>query len=103
MKNEVDWRVRFQDILQVCQKEFKRTTIIGKKMLNASKSNTKLHESYEELGKLVVREIRENRLECQLPQIKELMDTIDSCEKELEKIEKEVKKIKKLKSEGDSQ
>jgi len=89
-----EWRSRVQEIFQVCQEEIKRTTDIGKKMLTASKTNSCLHTSYEELGMLVYKEVAEGRLEWNHPRLKEIMATIQVCESELDTIEKEVNKIK---------
>lgn len=89
-----EWRSRVQEIFQICQDEIKRTTDIGKKMLSASKTNSCLHTTYEELGMLVYKEIMEGRLEWSHPRLKEIISTIKSCEDELDVIEKEVNKIK---------
>jgi hypothetical protein len=88
------WRSRVQEIFQVCQDEIKRTTEIGKRMLNASKTNSCLHEAYEELGSLAFKALKEGKLEWDNPRVKELMGTIDHCESDLEDIEKEVNKIR---------
>lgn len=92
--NQSPWRARVQELFQVCQNEFKRTTKIGKKMLSASKTNSKLHNTYEELGMLVVRAIENGSLEWNHPRVKELVHEITSCEKDLETIEREVDNIR---------
>ena len=89
-----EWKNRFQEILKLCQHEFRRTTEIGRKMLTASKTNTTLHESYEELGQLVARELEKGQLDWDHPRAKELLANIKACEKDLETIESEVRKIK---------
>jgi hypothetical protein len=94
MQKQSGWQGRFQGILQTCQDEVKRTTEIGKKMLTASKTNTNLHEAYEELGVLVSKSIEDGELEWNNPKVSELLGTIKHCEKDLESIEDEVNKIK---------
>jgi hypothetical protein len=62
MQKQHGWQSKFQEILQTCQDEVKRTTEIGKKMLSASKTNTSLHEAYEELGHLAASSIESGEL-----------------------------------------
>jgi len=95
MQKQPQWKDRFNEIVQVCQEELKRTTEIGKKMLSASKTNTTLHESYEELGHLAFLALEKGELDWQSPRVKELVNSIKSCEFDLENIEKDVKDIKK--------
>ncbi|MBK24232.1 MAG: hypothetical protein CME70_09560 [Halobacteriovorax sp.] len=94
MQKQPGWQSRFQEILQTCQDEVKRTTEIGKKMLTASRTNTNLHEAHEELGQLVVRSIESGELKWENPKVIELLEKIKDCEKDLETIEEEVNKIK---------
>ena len=93
-ENSPDWKVRVQEILRVCQSEIKRTTEIGKKMILAGKTNTSLHQAYEELGALVVEELKAERLEWKHPRVQSILDTIGTCEKNLKNIEKEVNEIR---------
>ena len=58
-EDNVDWKNKFNDLLNTCQTELKKTTQIGMKMLSASQSNAKLHETYEALG-LWLKEAIEN-------------------------------------------
>ena len=88
------WKERFQSIVNSCQTEIKRTTSIGKKMLNASRTNTDIHHSYEEIGQLVVQQIKSGSLVWENEQLKLLMKKIEDSEKNLEKIEEELKIIK---------
>ncbi|PIK14806.1 hypothetical protein [Halobacteriovorax sp. JY17] len=95
MQKQPQWKDRFSEMVQVCQEELKRTTEIGKKMLSASKTNTTLHEAYEELGHLTFKAVEEGKLEFDDARVKELVNTIKSCEFDLEKIENDVNDIKK--------
>ena len=88
------WKDRVNEILQVCQEEFKKTTQIGKKMVNASKTNTDLNEAYKSLGQLVRKELNSGRLSWDHTQAKRLMETIAQKEEDLEVIEREVRRIK---------
>ena len=95
MEKHPQWKDRFNEIVQVCQEELKKTTEIGKKMLSASKTNTQLNESYEELGHLTFKAIEKGDLKWDHMRVQELMSTIKVCEKDLEAIEDDVSKIKK--------
>lgn len=88
------WKVKFQEILGVCQEEIKKTTAIGKKMLNATTANSKLHETYEELGRLTARSIENNLLTWENSQVDKLIEKIKLLEAELENFEKDVRDIK---------
>lgn len=89
-----DWKNKVNEIFQVCQDEFKKTTEIGKKMISASKTNSCLHETYEEIGSLVVQALKDGDLKWDNPRVNELIETINKCEEDLELIEGEVNKIK---------
>ena len=93
MQNQ-PWKLKVQEMLQVCQEEIKRTTEIGKKMLTASKTNSNLHESYEELGMLLFKALEKKELKWNNTRVLELVDQIKDCEKELESIETEMNKLK---------
>ncbi|MBT3584552.1 MAG: hypothetical protein HN509_06580 [Halobacteriovoraceae bacterium] len=88
------WKAKVQEIFQVCQDELKRTTEIGKKMLSASKTNSSLHDAYEELGHLAAKAVTEKEIEWNNPRVKELLNIIGNCESDLEDIEEEVNKIR---------
>lgn len=94
MQKNQEWKSKVQELFQSAQDEFKRTTEIGRKMLSASKTNSNLHEAYEELGMLVAKEIKNGNLKWENARVKELLCQINDCEKDLETIESEVKKIK---------
>lgn len=93
--NDQDWKTRFNDMVQSCQNELKRTTQIGMKMLSASQSNAQLHETYEQLGRLVKNAMATSDLSWDNPEAKELAQKIEKLEKELEGLEAEVQTIKK--------
>ena len=99
MQKQPPWKNRFNEIIQVCQEELKRTTEIGKKMLSASKTNSCLHEAYEELGMLVAKSLEDNELNWDNPKAKELLVKINTCKEDLNSIEDEVNKIKNLERE----
>lgn len=94
MNKNQQWKDKVQEMFQVCQEEIKRTTKIGKKMLTASKTNTCLHEAYEELGQLAAKEIESKNLTWENPRVIELLDMIKNCESDLDEIEVEMNKIK---------
>lgn len=90
-----NWKIKLQSILNVAQSELKKTTVIGKKMLTASQSNSLLRENYEELGQLVREAINAGELKWHHPRVSELLDQIHEREEELKKLEEDVQKIKK--------
>ena len=94
MENQSPWKARVQEILNVCQDELKRTTQIGKKMISASKTNTSLHESYEELGQLLVKALEKGEIEWDNLRVQSLIKKVKECEKNLDSIESELNKIK---------
>ncbi|MAF79066.1 MAG: hypothetical protein CME60_12965 [Halobacteriovoraceae bacterium] len=94
MEKNSDWKLKFNEIFQICQGELKKTTDIGKKMLSASKTNSTLNESYEELGRMVTRALNDNELEWENPRVQEILKTIEGCKKDLEKMEEEVNDIR---------
>jgi len=94
MPQNQPWKNKVQELYHACQEELKRTTEIGKKMLSASKTNTSLHENYEELGRLAVKQMASGQLIWVDPRVLELIDAIELSEKELEGFEGEVSNIK---------
>lgn len=81
-------------LLSSSLEEIKKTTSIGKKMLLASKTNTDLHQTYEDLGHLVYQQIKSGELEWNHRKAQDLVKHIDILEEELREIEEEVKKLK---------
>lgn len=94
MRKEKRWGIKFQSLIRTCQREVKKTTVIGKKMLSASKTNTKLHEAYSELGQLANSSLKNGDLKWNHPKVEELLDTIEQCQAELAEVEDEVNHIK---------
>lgn len=94
MENKGHWKKKFNDILNVCQDEVKRTTKLGKKMLSASKENTCLNDAYRDLGKHICNEVNSNKLDLDDNIVNELILKISECKVNLEKIETDLKDIK---------
>ena len=88
------WKTKVQDILHICQEELKKTTEIGKKMLNASNTNSEIHSGYEELGHYIKSKIEAGEVNIEDPKVADMINMINLKESELEEIEKEVRKIK---------
>ncbi|MAZ49776.1 MAG: hypothetical protein CME65_14535 [Halobacteriovoraceae bacterium] len=95
MENNNDWRERFNDLLQTCQAEFKKTTKIGMKMLSASQSNTQLHETYEALGMWLKDAVEKEKLKVEDKEVLALISKISELEEAMESFEREVQEIKK--------
>jgi hypothetical protein len=90
-----DWKDRFNDLVQTCQTELKKTTKIGIKMLSATQSNSQLHESYEELGKWLVEEVSAKRIKVDDVRIEGLISKISDLKNQLSEFEDDVQEIKK--------
>ena len=94
-----DWQFKFKKIMRDCQDEITKATVIGKKMITATQTNSELHSCYEELGKLAQKHLKAGLLEWENPRVDELLADIEKCEKDLAHIENQVQDIKKDKSE----
>lgn len=93
--NNNPWFDRFNDLMQTCQTELKRTTQIGKKMLSASQYNAQLHEEYEKLGKLVAKSLKSGELVWSNEAAQEMLTQIDHLKEVLKGHEQEVQDLKK--------
>lgn len=90
-----DWKNKFQEMMQVCQGELKKTAEIGKKMLSASQSNAALEKKYMKLGHLVFSAMESCELNWSNDKAKALFEEISTLKIELESIENDVQDIKK--------
>jgi hypothetical protein len=88
------WKSRFNSAVDILQKEFKKTTEIGKKMIDATQSNSELHERYEELGLLALSALKSGELKWENERVHDILMEIEELEKALESIEKDVQNIK---------
>jgi|SaaInlStandDraft_2_1057019.scaffolds.fasta_scaffold149858_2 hypothetical protein len=94
MQKNQQWKDKVQELFQVCQNELKKTTKIGKKMLSASKTNTHLHDAYEEIGRLTVKALKKGEVKWDNSRISDLLAIVKTCEQELKSIESDVNNIK---------
>lgn len=79
------------------KEEILRTTSIGKKLITASRTNSHLKESYEELGREFEKILEEGEYEIILnreTKIRSLLQNIKACKKDLKDLEEEVVKIR---------
>jgi hypothetical protein len=88
------WKNKFNQAVDVLQKEFKKTTEIGKKMIDATQSNSELHAKFEELGHLALNAIKSGELKWDNEKVHDIMMEIEDLQKALESIEKDVQDIK---------
>ena len=95
MKDSNQWKNKFQDLMQVCQGELKKTAEIGKKMITAGQSNAELEESYVELGKLAFSSMSNGDLKWENMKAQAHLEKINKLKAQLEDIEQEVQDIKK--------
>lgn len=94
MNAKIRLKNKVKVLFNSCSEELKKTTAIGKKMFMASKTNTELHESYEELGMLIYKMSKEERVDISEKKVTDLILRIDSLEEEIRQIELEVQKLK---------
>jgi len=94
MKNKSDWKYRLNQMLFSFHREVIKTSVIGKKMLTASRTNAHLKETYEELGRLLEQGIDSKEIEWDSAKVRSLLHSAKACKKDLEEIEKQVYKIK---------
>lgn len=92
--NNGDWRDRFNELMQSCQTEIKKTTKIGMKMLSASQSNTQLHEHYEALGVWLKEAVEKDKIKVEDQEVLALISKIGELEQAMESLEREVQEIK---------
>ena len=94
-ENNNPWADRFNDLVQTCQSELKRTTQIGKKMLSATQSNAQLHDEYENLGRLVLKAINDKSIDWENEDASVIIESINKLEDDLKGFEEEVQDLKK--------
>lgn len=88
------WKKRAFGVIQACESELRRTTAIGMKMVQASRASSELHETYEELGRSLVKAIKSKELEWKDPHIRVLMTRVDDLELLLNEMEGDVQDLK---------
>ena len=93
-EQETTWKKRAFGVFQACEVELRRTTAIGMKMVQASKASSELHETYEELGRHLVKAIKNKELEWKDPYIRILMTRADDLELLLNDMEGDVQQMK---------
>lgn len=95
---QTDWKAKFNELLDTCQSELKKTTQIGKKMLSASQSTAELNDIYKELGMRFKEAIEKGRVSNDDSEIAELVANASKLESDLEGFESDVRSLKKKKS-----
>jgi hypothetical protein len=93
--NNESWRKKALGVLQACEVELRRTTAIGMKMIHASKASGDLHSTYEELGRLVAKSIKDGELEWDNLRVQHLIAKADELESHLSDMEGQVQGLKK--------
>lgn len=93
-KNNSDWKAKLNRLFFGFQQEVIKTSVIGKKMLTASRTNAHLKETYEELGRLLEKGIDSGEVEWDSAKVRALLHTVRACKKDLEEIERQVHKLK---------
>jgi hypothetical protein len=94
-QNNESWRKKAIGVLQACEHELRRTTAIGMKMIHASKASTELHDTYEELGRLVAKSIKDGELDWGHARAHVLIGQAQELENLLHEMESQVQDLKK--------
>jgi len=94
-KESESFKNRFQELIQACQVELKKTTQIGMKMLSASQSNSLLNEYYENLGRMAAKAVKNNEIDWKNEKVQDLVAQIEALKSELSNLENDVQTIKK--------
>ena len=94
MNNKSNWKSTLNRIFFSFHQEVIKTSVIGKKMLTASRTNAHLKETYEELGILLEKAIDSGEVRWDSAKVRALLHTVKACKKDLEEIDRQVYKIK---------
>ena len=94
MEKNTQWKDRVQRILKTCQNEIKRTAQIGKRMFYATRTNSDLHDAYQELGLLALQDLKKGKLKWKNTRVEQLIEVIQLFEENLANMENEVEEIK---------
>ncbi len=94
MSRQKNWKRKINYWFFSLHQEILKTSLIGKKLLTASRTNSHLKETYEELGRLVERDIEQGILDWDSPKARAYLNTIRACKKDLADLDKQVHKIK---------
>ena len=94
MKRKSHFKGHFNFWLLNLHKEIMKTSAIGKKMLTASRTNSHMKESYEDLGRLLERAIEKGEVDWDSPKMRALIHDIKACRNDLLEIEQKINVIK---------
>ena len=89
------WKNFINGVFKDASDEIIKATSIGKHMIKASKSNSKLKECYEKLGRLALSQIKNGQLKWEDSEVETLAMQIEKLEMILDELEKNVQEIKK--------
>lgn len=93
--NNETWRKKALGVLQACENELRKTTAIGVKMIHASRASSELHETYEEIGKLVAKMIEAGEMPSPSTRVDNLLARIRELEQILGDMEGQVSSLKR--------
>jgi len=90
-------KAKFDSFIAIFKREVNRTTLIGKNMLQTSKTNACLQETYRKMGIYLFEEMEAGRMscpDCQSGKIPELNKLVKDYKAELLRLEADLKVIK---------
>lgn len=90
-----DWKNKFNDLVNTCQSELKKTTKIGMKMISASQSNSFLQNRYEKIGRWLVEQYDAGKIQVEDKEVLEWIAKAKELTSQLDDFEQEVRDIKK--------
>ncbi len=94
MSNQKNIKNKWHNFLGNLKTEILRTSVIGKKLLTAGRTNSHLKDTYEELGRIIEQKVDLGEIEIDDAKVRSLIHTIKACKKDLKEIEDQVNKIR---------
>lgn len=94
MRNKSKWKKNFKNWISNAQREIIRTSVIGKKLITASRTNAHLKETYEEMGRLLEEAMDSGEVKWDSAKIRALLHSAKACKKDLKELNDQVYKIR---------
>jgi hypothetical protein len=93
--SETNWKDTAKRWLHIAGKEVKKTTKLGQKMIQISKLNSEIEEIEKELGKILVKAIKDTTLSWDNQQVGQKISALDDLTNQLQEANIEIEQIKR--------
>jgi mevalonate kinase len=90
-----DWTDKVKKFMNIFSREVKRTKEMGAQMLSASRVNSELNFTFQELGKSLCEALKTAQLKWDKPEVIELVKKVEELQEKLKALEEELDKLKK--------